>query len=297
MSIRTNVTELVQISVMGEVAHPGSGAAPYNLCADTGEVVVLTGSSGITYNVRVGDSATRWAADHVEPAVSIKNKEGDGQTGPNGGLNVLACVGNRARVVSGKADGATGVVTGKHGGAERVMVDFTPEVMEKMIPGDKVLIRAWGVGQKLLDYPSVRVFNTDPDLLAKWGIEESQRKLRVPVAKVVPAGIMGSGLGRDNVYRGDYDITMFDPVIRDKYGLDDLRLGDLVAIMDADHTYGRIYRTGAVSVGIVIHGNSVVAGHGPGVTSLMSSTHGDIEPVITPSANIALILGLRNDIC
>ena len=34
--------------------------------------------------------------------------------------------------------------------------------------------------------------------------------LRVPVAKIVPAKVMGSGLGSSQVYRGDYDIQMFD---------------------------------------------------------------------------------------
>ncbi|MEW6724041.1 MAG: DUF4438 domain-containing protein [Bacillota bacterium] len=59
---------------------------------------------------------------------------------------MLACLGNEAIVVSGKAEGARGVVTGKHGGAERVMVDFDRETMEKIVIGDKVLIRAHGAG-------------------------------------------------------------------------------------------------------------------------------------------------------
>ena len=107
---------------------------------------------------------------------------------------------------------------------------------------------------------------------------------------------MGSGLGRDNVYRGDYDITTFDREIVAEYGLDELRLGDFVAIMDADHRYGRIYRQGAISIGIVIHGDSVIAGHGPGVTSLMTSSTGKIKPILDPKANIATVMGLRDDI-
>jgi hypothetical protein len=53
-----------------------------------------------------------------------------------------------------------------------------------------------------------------------------------------------------------------------------LRLGDLVAIIDADHSFGRIYRQGAISLGIVIHTNCVIAGPGPGVTNIMTSTSG-----------------------
>jgi len=75
-----------------------------------------------------------------------------------------------------------------------------------------------------------------------------------------------------------------------------LRLGDLVAILDADHSYGRIYRKGAVSVGVIVHANCVTAGHGPGVTSLMTSTIGAIVPKINPKANLASLLKLRADI-
>ncbi len=293
--LKTNIDRLVQLSVTGEIAHPAYGRSPYRLSAD-GQPVVVAGSSGVTYNVRVGDSAVRWAADHVEPAVSIKNPQGDGVTGANGGLNVLACMGNEARVVSGKAEGEKGVVTGKHGGAERVMIDFPADALEKMLPGDNILVRAWGVGMELLDHPGVKVFNLSPQLLGAWSIEEADGRLRVPVTHKVPAAVMGSGLGRDTVSRGDYDITLFDETIVSEYGLSSLRLGDLVAIVDADHSYGRIYRTGAVSIGIIIHGDSYVSGHGPGVTSLMTAKDGEIEPVIDPGANIACIMKLRDDL-
>ena len=66
----------------------------------------------------------------------------------------------------------------------------------------------------------------------------------------------------------------------EQYGLGSLRLGDLVAIIDADHSFGRIYRQGAVSVGVVVHTNCVTAGHGPGVTTLMTSSDGKIVPQI-----------------
>ena len=79
----------------------------------------------------------------------------------------------------------------------------------------------------------------------------------------------------------------------EEYGLDDLRFGDFVAILNADSTYGRHYYTGAVSVGIVVHGDSYIAGHGPGVTGLLTSRLGEIEPVIDAKANIADVLGLR----
>ncbi|MCX6642344.1 MAG: DUF4438 domain-containing protein [Candidatus Bathyarchaeota archaeon] len=40
----------------------------------------------------------------------------------------------------------------------------------------------------------------------------------------------------------------------------------------------------------------MIAGHGPGVTTLFTSTKGMIKPVISKNANIAKLLNLRNDI-
>src|SRR3990170_3433887 len=161
--LRTNVDKLVKISVMGEVASPVIGRSVYNISA-TGTPLVLHGVGGITYNLRVGDPACGWEADHVEPSVSVENKENDpryGQ-GANAAFNVLSCVGNEAIVATGDAKGAKGVVTGKHGGIEHVIVDFQPETLERLILGDKILVKAYGVGLKLLDFPGVCVMNTDP---------------------------------------------------------------------------------------------------------------------------------------
>ncbi|MCS7114589.1 MAG: DUF4438 domain-containing protein [Nitrososphaerota archaeon] len=294
--LRTNIDRLVKISVIGEVASPVYGSV-YTISAD-GVPMVLPGVGGITYNVRVGDPACGWEADHVEPGVSIRNKENDprfGQ-GANTALNVLSCVGNEAVVVSGDAKGARGVVTGKHGGIDHVLADFPPETLEKLMLGDKVLVKAFGLGLKLLDFPDVKVMNMDPRFLEALDPKPNGDKLEVPVTHVIPAAIMGSGLGANQTYSGDYDIQLFDENVRREYGLDDLRLGDLVAILDADHSYGRIYRKGAVSVGIVVHTNCVTSGHGPGVTTLMTSSSGKIVPKIAPKANIASLLKLRTDI-
>ena len=295
--LRTNVDKLVKISVVGEVASPVYGKGVYRISAD-GDPVVLPGVGGITYNVRVGDLACGWEADHVEPGVSVENKENDPRfgRGANTAFNVLSCVGNEAVVVAGDAKGAKGVVTGKHGGIEHVLVDFKPEAMEKLMLADKVLVKAFGVGLKLLDFPDIKVMNMDPRFLEALDPKPSGEKLEVPVAHVVPAAIMGSGLGANQTYSGDYDIQLFDGNIRKEYGLDDLRLGDLVAIRDADHSYGRIYKQGAMSVGIVVHTNCVTSGHGPGVTTLLTSSTGKIIPKIDSKANIASILGLRTDI-
>jgi hypothetical protein len=208
--------------------------------------------------------------------VSVENKEKDDRSpgGANAALNPLSCVGNQAIVASGDAKGEKGVVTGKH--------------------GDKILIKAFGVGLKLTDFPEIVVMNLDPGLMGAMKIEPRGDRLEIPVTHTVPAAVMGSGLGASQTYTGDYDSQFFDDDTVRQHGLQGLRLGDIVAIEDADHTYGRIYKKGAMSVGIVVHSSCVIAGHGPGVTTLFTSTAGKILPRIDAKANIADILNLRS---
>ena len=289
MTIATNKDRLVRMAATGQIASPRyDPRSPYRIGHD-GRPRVVPGTGSICYNVRVGDRVRGIVGDHVEPGVSLRHPDEQA----NGGLNVLACVGNEAVVVSGETKGAKGVVTGKHGGIEHVMVDFTPDVLDKLQVGDWIQVRGYGTGLAIDAFPEIVCTNLDPGVLERWIHEVKDDQLVVPVAKTVPAGVMGSGLGRDNVFRGDYDITLFDPGVVAEHGLDELRFGDFVAILDADATYGRHYFRGAVSIGIVAHSDSIIAGHGPGVTGLLTSRDGQILPVLDPEANLADLLGLR----
>lgn len=286
--LRLNVDELVEVAAIGEIVPPKK-RRPYEISPE-GRVIALPGTGAITYNVRVGMRAFGWASDHVEPGVTVKNLDKD--EGYNIALNVYSMIGNKAKVVSGDAKGAEGVVTGKHGGAEHVLVDFQPEVMEKLVIGDKVQVRTKGLGLRLLDYPQVGVFNLCPELLLKMGMKGREVSIEVPVARVVPAALMGSGLGKDHVYQGDYDIQLHDEEYAKEAGLLEMRLGDIVAITDTMHTYGRSFRKGAVSIGVVVHADCVTAGHGPGVTTLLSGPPGSIVYREDQGANIARMLGV-----
>lgn len=288
VSLRINRDELVVAAVAGEAAPALLNAGLYDVSAD-GQPRILPSVGGINLNVRVGDGAFAFAADHVEPGVSIRNQNDRA----NLALNAMACIGNEAVVIGGEAKGARGRVIGKHGGVEHVLVDFTPETMRRMAIGDTVQIWSCGLGMRLLDAPDVSVYNADPEFLEAWGPQVRDGTVHVRVAKVIPAAIMGSGLGRSTVVRGDYDIQTFDDRMAQEHGLRELRLGDIVAITDADHSYGRIYRSGALSVGVVVHGRSFVAGHGPGVTSLLTSSTGKIAVTVDREANLADILRLR----
>lgn len=279
--LRTNEDALIEQSVLGQVSAPVSGGR-WRVGPD-GEVSMLPGVGGITYNCKVGDSALNWAADHVEPGVSIKaDKEAE-----NAALNTLACIGNTAVVVSGDAKGARGVVTGKHGGIEHVLVDLPDAALSKLVIGDKVQVRARGLGLAFLGMPRIALRNMSPELLRKMRVRRKGNRLAVPVRCCVPAALMGSGIGRSHTFSGDYDVQLFDEEVIARYDLRGLRLGDLVAIEDADHTFGRTYRPGALSVAVVVHSCATQSGHGPGLTTLITSRDGLIDPVPDPGANIA----------
>jgi len=293
--IEYNAEELVEQAVIGEISQPAMRESIYRVKAD-GSVAMVPGTGSITYNYRTGDSAIDMAGNHVEPAVSIYNLDSDGsRTGnDNRALNALSMIGNKVRIVSGEAAGETGWVIGKHGGVEHVMVDFAPEVYDHLVIGDRMQVRSVGGGMRLTNVEDVRVFNASPDLIdalnANGAGITAEGRLRVPVTHVIPAKIMGSGLGRDHVYTGDYDIQMFDEDVNERYDLNSLRFGDIVAISDADHSHGRTWLGGAISVGVVVHGKTMTAGHGPGVTTLFTSPIGNIELVEDAEANLKSLL-------
>ncbi|MBR0026175.1 MAG: DUF4438 domain-containing protein [Clostridia bacterium] len=288
MQAKINKERLVMQSVMGEIHHPLMAPSPYRIGAD-GVPRVLPGTGGITYNVTIGDSVYAMECDHVEPGVSLKNADEK----QNAALQTLSCIGNEARVISGEAKGAKGFVTGTHGGIEHLLLYFAAEDLEKMAIGDKIQIRAQGQGMLIEGFEdTVSAMNMDPNFFEKLGVTVEDGKLRVPVAAKVPAYLMGSGIGANNAYKGDYDIMTADTEEIQRLGLDKLRYGDIVLLENCDTSYGRGYLTGAVTIGVVVHSNCTIMGHGPGVTTLMTAKTPIIEGVLSEGANLAdLMLG------
>ncbi|MTI94083.1 MAG: DUF4438 domain-containing protein [Firmicutes bacterium] len=284
--LKTNKDRLVQIGLEGPIAHPIS-KSPYKIKTD-GTVITLPGTGGITLNVAVGDPACGWVADHVEPGVSLRIKEEP----ENSAFNTLACIGNLAQVVSGEAKGATGWVTGKHGGIEHVLAWFDKETLLKLAIGDRISVRSWGTGLKIVDAPQVAVHNLDPELLERMELRIVDGVLEVPVTTSVPAHLMGSGIGDLTTHRGDYDIMTADPEAFARYNLEHLRLGDLVELQDCDNRFGRGYLKGAVSIGVVTHSDCVLTGHGPGVTTLFTCNKPLLRGVTSSEANIGKWLGI-----
>jgi hypothetical protein len=294
-ALRTNVRDLVMGAVMGQIAHPIGRASPYRIGHD-GVPRILPGSGGINLTHRVGDRCVGLAGDHIEPGVSIRNNSqelvGD-KNSPNLALLTYACVGNTAVVVDGPCKGKQGIVTGKHGGIEHVIVDFPASVLRRLRIGDKIQVYAYGLGMKFVDHPGIKVFSCSPRLARRWGLRSFSGRIQVPVTHLIPGSLMGSGIGKNNAVRGDYDIQLFDPAIRRRFNLETLRFGDFVAIADSDSGFGRAYRKNSVTVGLVVHGDSTVSGHGPGVLALLASESNQLMPVLDTKANLAAILGIR----
>ena len=293
--LRVNGDELVTVVVGGQIAHPVGAQAPYRIGND-GVARILPGTGGIVLSHRIGDACIGLAGDHIEPGVAVHNngREVVGpRNGPNNALLTYACVGNVAEITSGRARGARGMVTGKHGGVNHVLIDFPGRALRVLEIGDRVRLVSRGLGLRLLDFPEITVSNASPELLARWRVRAQGGRIVAPVTHTVPAVAMGSGLGKNTVWRGDYDIQLFDPEIRRRHRLDQLRFGDLVAIIDADARYGPSVRTGRTALGVVVHGDSTVSGHGPGVTVLLSGPADHFALYRDDDANIARCFGVR----
>jgi hypothetical protein len=295
---RINGDELVVVGVSGQIAHPIARANPYRIGYD-GVPRVLPGTGGIVLNRRIGDACIGLAGDHIEPGVALHNngREVVGpRDGPNNALMTYACVGNVAEVLSGRMIGRRGVVTGKHGGINHVLVDFPTDVLTRLAIGDRIQIRSHGLGARFTDFPDLDLMNCAPRLLRRWGLQVRDGALRVPITHVIPAVLMGSGLGKNTAWRGDYDIQMSDRALRARHRLGSLRFGDLVAIVNADARRGPSVRQGRVTIGVIVHGDSTVSGHGPGVTPLITGPATQLRPYRDPGANIAAVLGIRTPV-
>lgn len=286
--VAINQDSLITMSVMGVVispSYPGIPAIPHQIDRD-GRPRLLPHLGGIVYNVRLGDSVYGWAGDNIEPGVAIKATD----AGANAALNVFACVGNVAVIMSGNAKGARGVVTGKSGRfAEHVIIHFEPSVLDDLAFGDKIVVRACGVGMSIPDYPGVHLKSMSPQVFEALRIEENSGKLTVPVSAIVPPELMGAGAGLTSE-SGAICIQSMDQGALQRHGLDTLRLGDIVALQDYDSSWGHGYKKGSVGIGVVSSTDSIKAGYGPGVTLMMTAPGGEIDPMVVGGVNLASLL-------
>jgi hypothetical protein len=290
MTLSTNAADIVAVSVAGHIAHPGFPglpAEPYRLAAD-GTPFLLPTYGGIVYNVSVGDPAFGWAADCIHPGISIRQADDM----KNRGLNVFACLGNTARVMTGAAAGAVGVVTGKSGRfSEQVICHFPKDDRLRMAVGDQIVIRAEGVGMVLTNHPAVRLKGLSPSLLAKMPVREAKGRLEVGVAASIPPHLIGAGLGLTSE-GGSIHLQTTDRAQVAQLGLDQLRLGDIVALEDTDSRMNHGYLRGAMAIGVVCATDGPRAGYGPGIALIMTAPGGELGAYAEAGANIADLLGV-----
>ncbi|MGA8206421.1 MAG: DUF4438 domain-containing protein [Candidatus Dormiibacterota bacterium] len=284
--LATNADRLVEAAVGGQVWPPAADKNPYKVDSE-GVPAVTLGMAGICFTHRVGDPAFGWEADHLEPAVSMRHP----QPAAEHALHYMVCIGNDAVITSGACAGVRGIVTGEHA---HVLVDFPPDEVELLTIGDKIQIRAVGLGLRLSDYPGIAIHKCSPRLIERLQLNErADRKVEVPVVAEIPPYLMGSG-GELNADYVDQDFMTGDRSELRRLGLDRLRIGDVVAVPDHNHMWGRGFHKGAMTIGLIIHGDSAWTGHGPGVLDLMSTLGDEIVPVLDADANIAIRLNIRS---
>ena len=248
-----------------------------------GRLRVRPGQGGVAPDVRLGDLADVWESDHLEPGASV----GHPDPAANDALQLLACVGNRATVVSGPAAGASGIVIGKHGA---VIVSFPPDAAARLGPGEWIAIDAMGVGLAIEDEPDIACHSCSPDLLeALVASATPDGRWRLLVAADLPAEAAGAGIGMP-VSRFNIDLQVDQQPIVDLAR--DLRFGDVVALRDHDHRWGRQIRRGWVAIGVIVHGHSIGGGHGLGMTTLLSGPLERLAIEPQPEANLVHLLGL-----
>jgi hypothetical protein len=59
---------------------------------------------------------------------------------------------------------------------------------------------------------------------------------------------------------------------------------------------GPLYRAGRITIGVIVHGDSTVSGHGPGVTPLLTGPAELLRPQRDEQANLARVLEVRTPV-
>jgi Domain of unknown function (DUF4438) len=280
---RDNRAALVTVAAEGIVA-PARWYG--DLAGTAGDPPLLPGCGGVAVGVHMGDDVDNWLGDHLMPGACIEDRI-DGQPGP-GSVHMLACLGNRVRFGSGEY---LGVIAGKRGGLapgflppSLLAVEAPDELLERLCPGERVIVETTGRGLQLPDHPFVGLFNLSPALLDLLPVTVRARQLEVTVRAWLPPWAASSGIGQD-AWIGDVDIGDEEALVGRP-----LRYGDLVGFRDLDSSAGRFRRPGYVSVGLVCHGPGRQEGHGPGVCILLSGPAAALTCVEGAAASLGTLL-------
>jgi hypothetical protein len=250
--------------------------------APDGRLVQRPGQGGVVPGIGLGDSAGGWQADHLEPGVTV----GHPDPAANQAFQILACVGNRAVMLDGPAAGAEGVVYGKHGG---VLAMFGPDALARIAPGERVAVESVGVGLKVADEPDVACHSCAPDLLRRLLSRAADQRLTTSVVAILPPEAAAAGIGMA-VRRFNMDLQDDQSPVIERTR--DLRFGDVVALSDHDHRFGRQYRPDWVAIGVIAHGHSIGGGHGFGFATLLSAPKDRLTLLQNADARLDRLLDL-----
>ncbi|HEY3753863.1 MAG TPA: DUF4438 domain-containing protein [Pseudonocardiaceae bacterium] len=252
----------VATNLGGIVETPELASTPHRLDID-GKPYVPTGDGGVVLGVRLGDGVFATDADHAAPGACLVHREQPARHA----LTSYACLGNPVTVRTGAAAGEHGVVLGKRGELGRVIACFEPDVLERLAPDDAVVVRGYGQGARVPGQHAVEMCNIAPGALSLLPIETGGDRVGVSVRATIASRVIGNGVGRP-VEQWDLDIQV-DVETAAAVGLVDLVLGDLVAVDDLDVRHNAGYRSGYLTVGIIVHGGSPQPGHGPGLMPIL----------------------------
>ncbi|MFC2169831.1 DUF4438 domain-containing protein [Acidobacteriota bacterium] len=282
--IKTNKDKLLTLAVQGQIA-PAQPATSYAVTWD-GKPKMAIGIGGINYNLKIGDKVFGWASgDRATVGVATV---GSGEDRARSSWLNLTSIGNGVKVLSGDAKGEKGVIIGKYGSF--VLIHFEDNVLEKLAIGNTLHVRASGLGLKIDGFDDVFALSIAAEVLEKIVSLNQDGKLEAPVVKEIPADLVARGPG-GSLSGNWYVQTSYPPDIK-KYGLDELRFGDLVLLKDIQTDYGKGYYKGGATLGVVCCGPSDISGLGIGVTQILSTRFGKITGRIDASANIGKYLGL-----
>jgi hypothetical protein len=252
-------TKLVSVNLLAYVDQGEVGNDPYRIDRD-GNPYVAVGDGGVVLGLRLGDSVFGHVGDHAAPGACLVHPSDDARYAVVG----LSCIGNRAIIRTGDAVGREGVVFGKRGGGERVIVIFAQDVLARLRPSDQVAIMSRGQGAKA-PLAGITQMNITPEALSLLPVRVEGDQVDVGVRVVLPSRTVGNGVGRP-MAMWDVDLQVDSA----NQAMSELRLGDLVAISDLDARTNAGFRKDWLSVGVVTHGTSPQPGHGPGVTIVLS---------------------------
>jgi uncharacterized protein DUF4438 len=254
----------VAVNLLGLVEHPQIGDSPYRVDQD-GHSYVPAGDGGIVLGLQLGESVFARDADHAAPGACLVHPD----QAARHALATYACIGNQVVVRTGRAAGARGIVLGQRGELGRVIVGFAQADLARLRPADQVAVRACGQGWRPPGLPrEVVLLNLDPAALAVLPVAVGENgedgAVTAGVRMTVPSKLAGNGIGRPSA---SWDL---DLQLRGTPADSELLLGDLVAVTDIDARYNMGYRSGWLTVGLVVHGASPMPGHGPGITPILT---------------------------